>query len=304
MVVASASAPTSSATQAQRKNRRKLVRKNGSKPVLSARPPAVEQDEEMNDITETADIDATTSAALFAPPSNPGGGDEDDDDEVMIDTNPSSAKPAGAAGASSSTGTGGALFPPASASAQKASLKSETRRIPIPPHRMTPLKKDWVNLFGPLTEILGLQVRMNVQRRCVEMRTSKHTKDIGAIQKGADFVKAYSLGFDVNDAIALLRLDDLYLDSFEIKDVKTLHGDHLSRAIGRIAGQDGKTKFTIENTSRTRIVLADTKIHIMGSFQNIKIARDAIVSLILGSPPGKVYAGLRTVSSRMKQRAM
>ena len=46
------------------------------------------------------------------------------------------------------------------------------------------------------------------------------------------------------------------------------------------------------------------KIHILGSFQNIKIARDAIVSLILGSPPGKVYAGLRTVASRMKQRAL
>ncbi|KAH7340617.1 hypothetical protein B0J17DRAFT_569149 [Rhizoctonia solani] len=195
-------------------------------------------------------------------------------------------------------------FPALPASAQRATEKAETRKIPIPPHRMTPLKKDWVNMFSPLTEMLGLQVRMNVQKRAVEIRTSKHTKDVGAIQKGADFVKAYALGFDVNDAIALLRLDDLYLDSFEIKDVKTLHGDHLSRAIGRIAGHDGKTKFTIENASRTRIVLADTKIHILGSFQNIKIARDALVSLILGSPPGKVYAGLRTVGARMRQRAI
>jgi RNA-binding protein PNO1 len=145
-------------------------------------------------------------------------------------------------------------------------------------------------LYTPLVEHLKLQVRMNVKRKGVEIRSCADTLDIGCVQKGADFIRAYTLGFEVDDAIALLRLDDLYIDSFEVKDVKTLHGDNLSRAIGRIVGKDGKTKYTIENTSRTRIVIADTKIHILGSFQNIKIARDAMCALILGSSPGKVYS--------------
>jgi hypothetical protein len=86
-------------------------------------------------------------------------GAREDDDEVMIDTEATIA----------STGDAPA-FPPAPASAGQALLKSETRRIPMPPHRMTPLKKEWINIFGPLTEMLGLQVRMNVPRKAVEVR--------------------------------------------------------------------------------------------------------------------------------------
>ncbi len=152
---------------------------------------------------------------------------------------------------------------------------------------MTPLKNNWLKIYTPLVDQLKLQVRMNLKSKSIEIRTCAQTHDIGYIQKGADFYVHFTLGFSIEDSIAMLRLEDIFIESFEIKDVKNLQGDHLSRAIGRITGKDGKTKFTIENTSRTRIVVADTKIHILGTTQNNRVARDAIVSLILGSPPGK-----------------
>lgn len=77
----------------------------------------------------------------------------------------------------------------------------------------------------------------------------------------------------------------------------------LDRAVGRIAGSEGKTKFAIENSTRTRIVIADKLVHLLGSHQNIVLARDSICSLIMGAPPGKVYNHLRVVTRRMKERA-
>ena len=116
----------------------------------------------------------------------------------------------------------------------------EVRKVLIPPHRMTPLKSAWPKIYPPLVEHLKLQVRMNIKAKTVETRTSKYTTDSGALQKSEDFIKAFTLGFGTDDAIALLRLDDLYIETFEIKDVKTLQGEHLGRAIGRIAGKDGE----------------------------------------------------------------
>lgn len=190
-------------------------------------------------------------------------------------------------------------FPPVSAAKNG---KIEYRKIRCPSHRLTPLRSQWETLMSPIVEHLKLQIRFNPKSRCVELKTSESTEDMGAIQKGQDFIEAFMMGFEIQDAVAMLRLDDLYIDSFMVTDVKMLHGDHLSRALGRIAGQDGKTKYAIENATRTRIVMADQKIHIMGSFANIKLARDAVCNLVIGAPPGKVYNQMRNVARRLNER--
>ncbi|GAA5986233.1 hypothetical protein JCM10908_006466 [Rhodotorula pacifica] len=248
---------------------------------------------------QAGDADAAMSGAAA--------GDDEDDDAVMIDPSqlptPVVRTPiaqleaaAAASGGDANTLSFGAI------TQHNASGLTQRRKISIPPHRMTPLKRDWIKIYTPLVEECGLQVRMNVAKRQVEMKTSKHTPHPSALTRAADFLGAYCLGFAVEDAIAMLRLEELYIESFEIKDVKTLHGDHLSRAIGRLAGHEGKTRFVIENASRTRIVLADTKIHILGTFSNIKVARDSISALILGSPAGKVMGNLRIYASRQRSR--
>jgi len=225
-------------------------------------------------------------------------GDDDDEPLAVEDGEP----PDGGGGKRLRATDGKAVKKPefAALSAQEASGgKSEFRRIPVPPHRYTPLRKDWMRIYTPIVEHLKLDVRMNPRNRSVEIKTSQHTEDIDTLQKAADFVRAYLLGFEVADAVALLRVEDLFVDTFQVTDVKILKGDHLSRAIGRIAGKDGKCKYAIENATKTRIVLAESRVHILGSFANIKMARDAICSLILGSPISKVYTNLRNTAARI-----
>uniref|UniRef100_A0A915MQ82 K Homology domain-containing protein n=1 Tax=Meloidogyne javanica TaxID=6303 RepID=A0A915MQ82_MELJA len=170
----------------------------------------------------------------------------------------------------------------------KDNVNWEMRKVSVPPHRYTPLKKNWSKLVAPIINELKMQIRYNLRTRNVEIRCPNADGNKTHLQKAADFVQAFLLGFTIEDAVALI--------------LKTLRGDHLSRAIGRIAGKDGRVKTTIESVTQTRIVLADDKIHLLGAFNNLKIARHTICSLIMGTPINKIHGNLRSLASRLAEQ--
>lgn len=136
----------------------KRTRRSQKKKKATSTPSAEQEDVDSDAIDDDLLPTDTTGRGLSQPKSQAGIIDEEGDDIVMIDPSaPEATTPLPA-------------FPPLPASAHASTTKSETRRILIPPHRMTPLQKDWINIFSPLTEMCGLQVRMNVLRKCVEMR--------------------------------------------------------------------------------------------------------------------------------------
>lgn len=185
---------------------------------------------------------------------------------------------------------------------EKGSIPFEMRRVLVPGRRFKGVKNNWMKIYTPIVAQCKLEIRMNLQARAIEVRTCKDTVTPVAIQRAEEFIRAVVLGFSVEDALAILRMDTIYVNCFDIGEVRMLRNAHIGRAIGRITGTNGRIKMNIENITQTRIVVEDKHIRVMGTAENISLARTAISRLIMGSQPAKVCTDLRTVSKKVHER--
>jgi RNA-binding protein PNO1 len=178
----------------------------------------------------------------------------------------------------------------------------EARSVPVPRNRLKAVEAQWISIYTPVVKECKLQIRMNLAAQAVDLRTCELTEEDDVIQRAEEFLRAVMLGFEVEDALSILRSDSVYVECFEVEDVKTLRNEHLSRAIGRIAGRKGKVKTALENIAQCRIVVADRKVRVMGTVENIRLARGAISRLIMGSQPSKVCTDLRLIANKIRER--
>lgn len=107
---------------------------------------------------------------------------------------------------------------------------------------------------------------------------------------GREIIRAISRGF--NPQIALLLLKQDY--AFELIDLSdySKHANHQQRLKGRVIGTEGKSRRLIEEATESNISVYGKTVAVIAPIETITITKQAIHSLLSGSPHSAVYRWL------------
>jgi ribosomal RNA assembly protein len=116
--------------------------------------------------------------------------------------------------------------------------------------------------------------------------------------KAIEIISAISKGFSPERAYRLLT-DDL-LQLIDIRDYAGKSANSIQRIKGRIIGKGGKSRKTIEELTGADISVSGHTIALIGSFQEIKIATEAISMISKGSSHKTAYNMLQGARRKAK----
>jgi len=123
------------------------------------------------------------------------------------------------------------------------------------------------------------------------------------LMRARDIVRAIAYGFSPERAFRLLDEDQILI----IIDLRQYVGDrpnHLQRVKGRIIGEEGKARRTIEEVTGTYISIYRDYVAIIGDYESANIAKEAIEMLVQGRQHSTVYRFLEREMYLEKRRRM
>jgi ribosomal RNA assembly protein len=138
----------------------------------------------------------------------------------------------------------------------------------------------------------------------VNIVLSEKAEDPSVLFKAKDTVTAIGRGFSPEHAFRLLRNDD---NIFDLIDLRLLFGkseSDIKRVKGRIIGANGKTRRLIEELTDANVVVYGHTIGLIGTFERVDVARNAVQMLIDGSQHHTVYKYLQRKRSEFKKQRL
>jgi len=117
--------------------------------------------------------------------------------------------------------------------------------------------------------------------------------------KALEIVTAIGRGFSPEKAMRLLKGENtLYV--INLREFGAKSPEQMERIKGRIIGDSGKARVNMENLSNTNITVYGKTVSIIGEPIQLKLAIDAIESLLSGSMHGHVYKKIEFARRQQK----
>lgn len=141
----------------------------------------------------------------------------------------------------------------------------------------------------------GHRLELDENQLCIKV-TPGPEASVDAILKIREMAKAVALGFAPEQAMSLEN-DEYVLAVINLKDY-TDKPNHLRRIKGRIIGEGGRAKRTIENLAEVSMVVGDNYVAILGKLDDVEIAKRAVEMLIEERKHSTVYKFVQSSKGR------
>jgi len=123
--------------------------------------------------------------------------------------------------------------------------------------------------------------------------------DPSSLFKARDVITAVARGFSPEKALKLVS-DEYVLMVVDLTDYVGRNPNHLKRVKARIIGSEGRARRIVEENCHVDISVYGDTVSIIGRFEDVKAAEEAIISLVKGAPHGAVYKMVYDYARRRK----
>ena len=132
----------------------------------------------------------------------------------------------------------------------------------------------------------------------------ENVTDPSMLFKAKDVITAIGRGFSPEHAFRLIRDEEAVLDILDLRAVFGKSEADIKRVKGRIIGMNGKTRMIIEELTETNIAVYGHTVGIVGTLEQVQVAREAIEMLIKGSMHATVYRFLHRKRRQLKKKML
>jgi ribosomal RNA assembly protein len=144
-----------------------------------------------------------------------------------------------------------------------------------------------------------MKVRIDVDSR--EGDVLIEGEDSVTVFETIPIIRAIARGFNPELAFELFK-DSYSFDLVNITDFVGTSKKHLLRVKGRIIGREGKARKMIEKVTDTSISVYGKTIGIIGKYDSVPVAKQAVEMLLEGAPHGNVFKWLEVKKREMIRR--